>query len=198
MNLFQTGEWIDLREVWDGRTWELRRGILVRDDEDAIVVYTPPESRALVAVGPDDGRLRLPPPEWEMAEVKIPSDRSFLAVHPVGASHSTILIRDGSVSLLCWYINLESALRRTTKGFEYTDHFLDVVVEPDLSSWRWKDEDELGEAVDGDLVTAADAQGFYDEGERAIEWLLTRRAPYGESWEGWRAPEEWVARSDPS
>jgi hypothetical protein len=44
MDRFQTGEWVDLREVWDGRTWELRRGILVRDDEDAIAVYTPPES----------------------------------------------------------------------------------------------------------------------------------------------------------
>ena len=119
-------------------------------------------------------------------------------MHPVGASHSTILIRDGSASLLCWYINLESTLQRAATGFEYTDHFLDVVAEPDLSSWKWKDEDELAEAVDGGLVTATDAQGFYAEGERAIEWVLARQAPYDEPWEEWRAPEEWVARSDPS
>jgi predicted RNA-binding protein associated with RNAse of E/G family len=182
---FQPGQEVELREVWDGRTWELRTGIVVRDHPNVIAVSTPAGSRALVATGPDGARLRLPPDQWEMAEATIPGDRSFLAVHPVGANHSTILIRDGSGKLLRWYINLETALRRTAAGFEYTDHFLDVVAEADLSSWRWKDEDELAEAVERRLVTAAQAREYYAEGERAIAWLQARRTPYDEAWEEW-------------
>jgi hypothetical protein len=186
MGKFQTGEHIELREIWDGRIWEVRNAFVVKDEADVIAAYTPPSSLALVAAGPDGARLRLPPHEWDITPTETPPDRSFLAVHPTGTDHSTILIRDGSGRLLCWYINLETALRRTATGFEYTDHFLDVVVEPDLSRWRWKDEDELAEAVYRGLVTPAGASVFYAEGERAVERLLARRPPYNKPWEEWR------------
>ena len=182
---FQPGEWVDLHEVWAGRTWELRRGAIAQDDEEVIVVYTPPETRATVAIGSAGERLRLPPDDWGLAEVKTPANRGFLAVHPIGAAHSTILIWDESLKLLCWYINLESALVRTATGFEYIDHFLDVIVEPDMSSWKWKDEDELAEAVALGLFTKEQAEGFYSEGRRAAEWLLARQPPYDQPWEDW-------------
>ena len=186
MGKFQTGEHIELREIWDGRIWEIRNAFVVKDAPDVIAAYTPASSPALIAAGSDGARLRLPPAEWDMTAVQIPPDRHFLAVHPVAANHSTILIRDRSWRLLCWYINLETALKRTPTGFEYTDHFLDIVVEPDLSGWRWKDQDELAEAVDRGLVTPAGASTFYTEGERAVERLLARRPPYDEPWEEWR------------
>jgi hypothetical protein len=134
--------------IWDGRTWEVRNAVVVKDERDVIAAYTPASSTALIATGPDSVRLRLPPAEWDMTPAQIPPDRSFLAVHPTGTGHSTILIQDGSWRLLCWYINLETALKRTATGFEYTDHFL-MSSEPDLMGW--KDEDELVEAVDRGL-----------------------------------------------
>lgn len=193
MKRFGPGEWVDLREVWDGRTWELRRGIVVRDEPDVIAIYTPPATPAMVAVaaGGDRTRLRLPPPQWELAPVTTPADRHFLAVHSPGADHSVLVIWAADWRLLEWYINLETDVARTESGFEYTDHFLDVIVEPDMSSWRWKDEDELAEAVERGLVTGDEAAAFREEGERAVEWLLARRAPYDEPWEGWRPPESW-------
>ena len=193
MGKFQPGEHIELREIWDGRIWEVRNAFVVKDEPDVIAAYTPASSPALIAAGPDGARLRLPPHKWDMTTVQIPPDRHFLAVHPTGADHSTILIRDGSWRLLCWYINLETALKRTAMGFEYTDHFLDIVVEPSRSTWRWKDEDELAEAVDRGLVTPADARTFYAEGERAVERLLARRPPYDETWEEWRPTGHWTA-----
>jgi hypothetical protein len=186
MARFRPGQWIELREVWDGRTWEVRRGFVVRDEAEVVAVYTPPSSPALIAAGPDGERLRLPPAEWEMREAQIPADRGFLAVHPEGAAHSTILIRDGGFDLLCWYINLESPLRRTANGFEYEDHFLDVVVNADMSGWHWKDEDELVEALERHLVTQADVEAFYAEGERAVRRLLAREPPYDAPWEEWQ------------
>jgi hypothetical protein len=139
---FQAGEWVELREVWDGKTWEIRRGLVVRDEADVVAVCTPPSTRVLIAVGEDGVRLRLPPAEWEMAEAETPADRSFLAVHPAGAEHSVLVVADEEWRMLHWYINLESDLVRTSSGFEYEDHFLDVIVEADLrggrtrTSWR--------------------------------------------------------------
>ena len=55
-----------------------------------------------------------------------------------------------------------------------------------MASWRWKDEDELEEALAAGLVTADDAEAFREEGERALEQLLRREVPYDEPWEDWR------------
>ena len=187
MHRFEPGEEIDLREVWDGKSWEIRRGVIVRDEPDVVAVYTPGGSPALVATGPEGGeRLRLPPPEWVLTESAVPADRHFLAVHPTGAHHSVLGIWNAGWEMLMWYINLESDLVRTETGFEYEDHFLDVIVRPDMSSWHWKDEDELEEALERHLVTALQASEFRAEGERAVERLLARKPPYDARWEDWR------------
>lgn len=189
---FEPGTPIELREVWHGRTWELRRGIAVRDDDTVVVVYTPPSTPALVAAADgDDTRLRLPPLDWRLIEAHTPADRRLLAIHPAGAEHSVLAIWDDDWRMLEWYINLESDLVRTETGYEYTDHFLDVIVVPDTSSWRWKDEDELAEALERGLVTQKQCAAFRGEGERALAWLMARRPPYDEPWEDWRPPESW-------
>ena len=90
-----------------------------------------------------------------------------------------------------WYINLESPYRRTPIGFDFTDHVLDLVVRPDLAGWRWKDEDELTRAVALGLVTQAQADAFYAEGQRAISRLAARRSPFADGWETWRPDPAW-------
>lgn len=37
-----------------------------------------------------------------------------------------------------WYVNFEHTTRRTESGFDT----FDLVIDPDLSTWTWKDEDE--------------------------------------------------------
>jgi hypothetical protein len=188
---FSPGEEIEVREVWDGRTWEVRMGIVVEDSEEVLALYTPPGSPATIAAGPDGVRLRLPPPEWELAESAVPADRQYLALHPPEADHTVLLIWDEAWQWLCWYINLERCAVRTERGIEYEDHLLDVVVRPDLGAWHWKDEDELAEAVERGLVSAEKAARIRGEGERALDRLLARMAPYDRPWGEWRPPVEW-------
>ena len=191
MRRFEPGEWIALREAWDGRTWELRRGIVVRDEPSVVAVYTPPSTPATIAAGEDGVRLRVPPAEWSLAEAATPADRRFLAVHAPGSDHSVLAIWDDTWRMLCWYINLESDLVRTETGFEYEDHFLDVIVEPDMSAWRWKDEDELAEVIERGLISRDQSVAFYAEGKRALDRLVARQEPYDEPWEEWRPPSDW-------
>jgi predicted RNA-binding protein associated with RNAse of E/G family len=195
MRRFAHGERIELAEMWNGRVWELRQAIVVRDTEEAIVLYTPPYSVMMVAVDGSGSRLRLPEERWEMKE-----DSSWglpaLAVHAPGTGHSVILIWEPDWRLSCWYVNLESDLERTGRRFQYEERVLDIVVEPDMSSWRWKDEEELEEAVSRGLFTREQAREFREEGERAVRRLLSRERPYDERWEDWRPPEGWADRHD--
>ncbi|HUF54613.1 MAG TPA: DUF402 domain-containing protein [Dehalococcoidia bacterium] len=193
MKRWAYGERIELREVWRGKTWEVRYGFVIEDSDELLAVYTPPSMQAIVATLGDGKRLRLPPRAWQMEEATVPADRRFLALHPPGHNHTILAIWDADWQMLCWYINLETNAQRNGAGFEYEEHVLDVVVEPDMSSWRWKDEDELEEAISLGHFTAEEAAEFRAEGERALDWLVARRAPYDRPWEEWRAPAEWVA-----
>jgi len=173
------------------RTWEMLHPIVVEDTPNLIAVYNAPNSPVRTAVGPDGARLRLPTTEWSMADTSIPSDRRILGLHSPGSDHSVLLFWDDSWRLLRWYINLEEDRRRNPKGFDFEEHVLDLVVEPDMASWRWKDEDELAEAVERGLFTPEQARDFRAEGERALERLLARRPPYDRPWEDWRPPADW-------
>lgn len=187
----QPGQKIVMREVWRGRTWEERMAIVAEDNDEMIVLYTPPSTDALVAIDKEGNRLRMPTtPNWSLEGTRTFTS-GVVAVHVPGTQHSLLAIFDPPKGYGPWYINLESDLARTEDGFEYEEHVLDVVVERDLSSWRWKDEDELEEAVEIGLFTVEQAMEFRTEGELALNWLLTRRPPYDIDWLSWRPPPEW-------
>ena len=84
-----------------------------------------------------------------------------------------------------WYVNLQSQLTRTELGFDYRDHQLDIVVEPDRR-WRWKDRDELDLAVGQGRMTPEEGRAVREEGDRAVAEIEGSGGPYSEGWEDWR------------
>lgn len=80
------------------------------------------------------------------------------------------------------HVNLQDPFRLDEHGYATEDHALDVVVEPD-GSWRWKDEDELADAVRAGRVDEAAARA---EGERVLA-----EAPFPTGWEGYRPDPDW-------
>lgn len=190
MRRFNPGERVEMREVWRGKTWELRPAIVVHDDVDLIALLTPPGEPAQTPLRADGTRMRLPKEEWTLGPV-LTYEEPVLGLHVPGTDHSVLLVWEADWSPRDWYINLESDLLRTNEGFECDDRVLDVVVAPDMSTWLWKDEDELEEAVEIGLFTQEQAAEFRAEGKRALEWLLSRRPPYDRDWLAWRPPPEW-------
>lgn len=41
-----------------------------------------------------------------------------------------------------WYVNFEHPTRRTQDGFDTFDLTVDLLIDPDITRWQWKDEDE--------------------------------------------------------
>jgi hypothetical protein len=128
MRQFEPGQTIEMREVWDWQTSEQRTAVVVEDGPGLIALYTPPRSEALVAVSREGRHLRIPTEEWSL-QPALTFDSGLLGLHVPGTQHSVLVIFNPPEGYGPWYINLESDLERTERGFEYEEHVLDVVVE---------------------------------------------------------------------
>ena len=89
--------------------------------------------------------------------------------------------------LRSWYINLEDPLRRTSIGLDFMDQILDIIVEPDLSNWYWKDEDEFQEAQELGLISPERAREMRADGERVVE---SGKSVFN-GWEHWKPDPAW-------
>jgi len=96
-----------------------------------------------------------------------------------------------------WYIDLTTPLRRTRVGFDFVENGLDVIVEPDMSTWRWKDDRELEWEVESGMFTRAEADELYREGQRAVARLRSERERF-ERWITWRPDPSWSLATLPT
>jgi len=161
----------------------------VRDD--LVAVYLAPGTIFKVPANTSrDGILERLDQGWELRDHEWRRGRTLHLLRP-GVAHAIHLWwpppdwRFGG-----WNINLQEPIRPTPLGFDFMDHLLDVVIDPDLS-WRWKDEEELEEAVRLGLLTRQAADGIRAEGERVIAQLEAREPPFCDGWERWRPNPAW-------
>ena len=166
--------------------------IVVRDTTAEVAVYTAPGAIAKrrshesggphgrVVLGVRDGYEDVVWRRWRRLLLRGPADRHAIS----------LFWDDETDALRFWYIDLVTPLRRTAAGFEFVDHGIDVVVQPDLSSWEWKDADELEWYVEHDRYTRSEADHIRAEGERAVAWLRRERGRY-EEWLSWRPDAGW-------
>lgn len=184
------GQTAVLRELWDGRIWSARATVVVRDDEDARILFTPSDTTVMVACDEDGRELRIPTDRWVLR----PSDRHahhVLSFAWPSEAYAIIAMWDPSWRFRLWYVNVEDPLHATPIGFDTTECFLDVVIEPDLATWRWKDEDELAEAVSRGLVTRERAAAFREAADRGRRRAMAREHPFDRDWSSWRPDPSW-------
>lgn len=189
MRRFKPGEPVVLREMWNGRIWSARPMIVVQDVEDQRMLYTPNGIRLMVA-GRAGTKLRLPETVWDLVE-RTWTKGPILSFSWPSEGHAILLFFHPNWTPWIWYVNIEAPLRQTELGFDTEERVLDVVVAPDRSSWEWKDQDELAEAVRQGLFTSAQAAEFRAEAERALQRLLDREPPFDRDWTTWRPEPSW-------
>jgi hypothetical protein len=186
---FEPGDVVLLREMWGDRIWTARPQIVVQDDPTQRMLYTPNGIRMRLAVR-DGTKLRLPEPEWDLLE-RTWTKGPILSFSWPSVGHAILLFFHADWTPRIWYVNVEAPLRPTALGFDTEERLLDVVVAPDLSSFRWKDEDELAEAVDRGLFTPDQAAEFRSEAEAALRRLRGREPPFDQEWTTWRPVPSW-------
>ena len=192
MRRFEPGESVALRETWRGRVWAGRPAIVVRDQDDLSMFYVAPGARCFGPGGRHDEWLakKAPGVEWTLEEWVWASTHVLSFAWPE-AGHAVLHFWDEEWTPRCWYVNVQEPLRRFAMGFDTFDHDLDVVIEPDRSSWRWKDEDDVATGIRIGAYTDLDAEGFRREGEHGLRRVLDREPPFDGEWEGWRPDPSW-------
>ena len=190
---FAPGTAVVLREILRRRVWAARPATVVEDRDDLQMFYVPIGMRWRA---PDaDGhealiRTKATSRSWSLVE------RTWTATHVLsfawpGAGHAVLHFWDEDWRPIAWYVNVQRPLRRFAVGFDTLDEDLDLVVEPDRSSWRWKDEEDVELGTSLGLYAEDDLGRFRDEGARGRDRLLAREPPFDREWAGWRPDPAW-------
>ena len=186
---WNAGDVVVLRETWQGRVWSARPEVVVEDADAGSMFYLSDGVRWWAAARGGE-LLRIPDSgDWELA-ARVWMRGPILSWAWPAVAHGALLMFHPDWSVRHWYVNLQDPLRRTRVGFDTVDHMLDAIVEPD-GSWRWKDEDELKEAVRRGIFGPDEAMAFRGEGERAVRRILHREPPFDRDWTTWRPDPGW-------
>lgn len=192
---FRCGDAILYRELDEnGRIIDVKPVTVVEDSEARNVLWlpvgTPAKKPVLSRDTPDRPRdwvnrtWTLDDSVWRWAEL-------LIIVRP-GENRATWVRWSADGVFQGWYVNLQSMLTRTWLGFDFRDHQLDVIVDPDRS-WKWKDRDELDLAVSQGRMTPVAGRAVLNEGKRAVDEIEGPGGLYAEGWENWR-PDAKLAR----
>jgi hypothetical protein len=178
------GDVVALREIWRGRIWFARPAIVV-EDSDAVTMFHVPSGILGMMPVDDGGRyLKVYTDTWRLVEAPWDSPDYAASLAFPDTAYGVILSYEPTGVLRHYYVNVQTPL-------------LDVVIPADRSSWAWKDEDELEEAVRRGVFTPQDAIWIRHWGERAVEHVLLAEPPLDRDWSRWRPDPSWGVPSLP-
>jgi hypothetical protein len=191
------GDIIVMRGVLKGTLWWACPAYVVQDTSELLAFYWPvgtPTRRPMQRPTVEDNlysRIQLHDRNW--------TDNDVLSLNPAGAAYSIeVMWEAGSHRLRCWYVHLQEPLRRSSIGVDTMDQMLDIVIDPDQTQWRWKDEEEFAEAERMGVYSSLKVKAIRREGEKVIIMLHTRSSPFCDGWENWLPPKEWTIPTFPT
>jgi len=173
---------------------------LVAHGSRGVLMWRAPGGVHLRLVAEDGRSVRdMPFTEWAGLPTRLEHGEwrwlSVLTLVPPGAAYSVWWIfRDGRFTN--WYVNLEEPSVAWDDGevcgLDFSDHDLDIVVEPDRS-WSWKNEDELTErSALPEHYWVADSAAVRAEGARMIPLIEAGTFPFDGTWCDFRPDPRWT------
>jgi hypothetical protein len=157
---------------------------VVEDHSDLTVLWLPPGTTYVIG----DELFG----DWELSERIFDRSAGQLRLTRPGELYSLFLFRHPDGSFRGWYVNLERSQTRTALGFDFEDELLDIWVEPGAEAC-WLDEDELEEAVERGIFSAARAAEIRANSERVLA-----NPPWPTGWEDWQPDPGWQLPELPS
>ncbi|MFD7652427.1 DUF402 domain-containing protein [Actinosynnema sp. NPDC059797] len=185
------------RDVLRGSVWTAHAFELVEDADEALVVACGPGAELLspttwthwLRTGDEEVRARALPNlaagRWEL-EPWAWRDTALLSWNPPGTWFSVNAFLDAADHRLShWYVNFQRPWTRTPIGFDTFDLLLDLVVAPDLSRSRWKDEDEYAQGRRLGVVSDAEHRAVEAARDQALALVAAGGPPFDDL-AGWR------------
>jgi hypothetical protein len=188
---FEPGEPVALREIWHGRIGNARPVTIVSDGPEMTMLFIPigihwygaDHPRPWVSLKAFGARWRLTRYTW--------TDSHVLSFAWPGCGYAILHLWDEDWRPRLWYVNVERPLQRTWVGFDTFDRDLDIVIEPDGTAWRWKDEDDVAEGIRLGVYSETDAEKFRREAQRGLRRVAAHQPPFDRDWTTWRPDPTW-------
>ena len=191
MDRYKTGETVIFHGSQGEVLWFACPVFVVQDQADLVALYWSAGTPNLTPTGRPTPQDLLSNQQQELQPSYWTNNNVLMLVRP-GAAHSIYAMwPEGSLDLLCWYVNLQAPLQRSRMGFSSMDHLLDLVISPDLSRWRWKDEDEFEQAIRIGYYTPEQAQAIRAEGQRVLDGRSGPDSLMIARWANWRPRDHW-------
>jgi hypothetical protein len=191
---WQPGDSIAVRDVYEGRILAAVAVVVVEDTPERLLAWLP-EGSPLFLPADAQGRLVKSVDFDHLAELRWNGfGGGPLYLFPWGEPFMFRATWDGSGpgrALDHWYVNLQTPPVRTSIGLDTHDHILDVIIQPDLTTWAWKDDEQFEAAVTSGRFSTGGASGIRAAGLRAVEMARNREPPFSEGWEEWLPDPTW-------
>jgi hypothetical protein len=186
------GVQIALREHWNRKIWTVRPVTVVADTPDVIALYMMPGTTYKHPQAIDGSPVpHFLPDEWVLVDTQWYGGGA-LYLAPPGQWYVILgLYGDDNQRIEQWYVNLQTPYHRTRIGFDYLDQELDIVINQELTEWRWKDEEQFLDAQRRGRIPMQQAAHVRRVGETIVEQLQARCLTLPEAWRHWRPPEQW-------
>ena len=196
---WRPGDVIVLQDVYKGKLWAARPVIVVEDSADLLALWCPLGTIRKVPVAPGSIPAGMSRGEWlaqALARLEWPLedaawDVSSLMLHREGDWHAVWLSFLESGEQWGWYVNFQEPFRRTERGIQTMDLALDIIAEPDRSSWRFKDEDEFALLIEHDVISSETAARVRQEAETVIGRVERDETPFDSAWPRWTPDPTW-------
>jgi hypothetical protein len=187
---WSTGENATLRGVGSKVFWAFPT-IVVQDEPDLIALYMPAGVLGRNVTHKPTTEELFAPLEIKVVECTWQRTDVLMLIVPSEAFSTYIMWEAGTKNVDCWYVNLQEPIQHTSIGFDTMDNTLDIVINPDMSEWKWKDDDEFGEAQKVGFYSKEKAGEIWHAGERAVRLITLERRSYYEKWTTWQADPKW-------
>ena len=190
---FAPGDTVVVRQHRHGRFRAVTPATVVEDGPGATLLHVP-HGTVFLAPADADGQVTrriadevgVTPDRWR--------DHAALHIVPAGAPFAVMARWGRSVDdFTGYYVNVQEPLRRTGIGFDTMDQTLDVVVDPDLTTWELKDEQELADATRAGFFGQGEVAAIRAAADDALERVAHRLPPFDRSWASWRPDPTWPA-----
>jgi len=145
---WKTGETAILRDIVFDQVLFARSATVVQDSPDETILwlqsgnqYAAPESYLDGTFGRGRRWLEAKNGEWNLICTKWWKSNVLILLWPNRYYSVYYFWDEHSSEFICYYVNFQLPVSRSSVGFDTLDLDLDIVVKEDLT-WQWKDEDD--------------------------------------------------------